>query len=50
MTTIIELEKRIQILENEISCRNLEEKIQILENEVKHIKAFLQYKNKKKNK
>ena len=50
MTTLIELKNRIEVLENQISCRNLEKKIKMLENEVNHIKSFLQYKNKKKNK
>ncbi len=42
------LENRIQIIEKELNCKNLEKKIQILENELMHIKSAIQYQIKKK--
>tara|TARA_Y100001978_G_C23552045_1_gene365003 strand:+ start:145 stop:309 length:165 start_codon:yes stop_codon:yes gene_type:complete len=45
---IFELEKRIQLLENELNCKTLEKRIKILENELKHIKSAIQYQIKKK--
>ena len=61
---ILNLEKRIQILEKELNCRNLEKriekleeefnfqnlekKIKIIENELMHIKSTIQYQMKKK--
>ena len=45
---ILELEKRIQILEKELNCGNLEKRIKILENELTHIKSAIQYQSKKK--
>ena len=43
MTSYKELEKRIQILEENLFCKKLEDKISLLENELKHLKAVLQY-------
>ena len=43
MTSFKQLEERVKILEDEISCKNLENKINMLENEIKHLKAALQY-------
>lgn len=37
------LEKRVELLEKVITCKNLEKKVKTLENELKHIKAALQY-------
>ena len=48
MTSYVELEKRIEILEKDINCKRLEEKIKILENEIKHLKAVLQYQLRKR--
>ncbi len=43
MKSYNDLKNRIEILEREISCKDLNEKIKLLENEVKHLKAALQY-------
>ena len=43
MTSYIELEKRVEILESEIKCKKLEDKVKLLENEIKHLKAVVQY-------
>jgi len=50
MSSYLELENRIAVLERNINCKKLEDKIIILENEVKHLKAVVQYqlRNKKK--
>ena len=42
------LEKRIKILEKELNCKNLEKRIKILEKELSHIKSAIQYQIKKK--
>ena len=43
MSSYLELEKRIAILEKNINCKKLENKIILLENEIKHLKAVVQY-------
>jgi len=48
MTSYLDLEKRIEILERDINCKNLEDKVKLLENEIKHLKAALQYQLRKK--
>tara|TARA_B100000927_G_scaffold232005_1_gene192053 strand:- start:376 stop:522 length:147 start_codon:yes stop_codon:yes gene_type:complete len=48
MTSYLDLEKRIEILERDINCKNLEDKLKLLENEIKHLKAVLQYQLRKK--
>ena len=48
MTSYIELEKRIEILERDINSKKLEDKLKLLENEIKHLKAVLQYQLRKK--
>ena len=45
---LYELEKRIEILEDELNCQNLESRIKILEKELLHIKKSIQYQLKKK--
>ena len=45
---LYELEKRIEILENELNCKNLQSRINILEKELLHIKKSIQYQLKKK--
>ena len=45
---LYELEKRIEILENELNCKNLQSRINILEKELLHIKKAIQYQLKKK--
>ena len=45
---IFELEKRIQILENELNCKTLEKRIKFLEKELIHIKSAIQYQIRKK--
>ena len=44
-----DLEKRIEILEREFNCKTLEKRIKIIENEIMHIKSAIQYQIKKKN-
>ena len=48
MTSYLDLEKRIEILERDINCKKLEDKLKLLENEIKHLKAVLQYQLRKK--
>ena len=43
-----DLEKRLNILEEEVNCKNLANKVKILEREVKHLKEALQYQLRKK--
>ena len=49
MDNYSQLEKRIQILEKEINCKDLEKKVQLLENEIKHLKTAFQYQIGKKS-
>ena len=44
------LEKRIEILENDINFKNLEKRIKIIEKELVHVKSAIQYQMKKKKK
>jgi len=48
MSSYLELEKRIAVLERNINCKKLEDKLKLLENEIKHLKAVLQYQLRKK--
>ena len=50
MTSYKELEKRIEILEKDITFKKLEDRLKLLENEVKHIKSVLQYQSRSKKK
>ena len=48
MSIYDQLEKRIEKLENELNLNKLINRLENLENEVKHIKAVLQYQNRKR--
>ena len=42
------LEKRIERIEKDINFKNLEKRIKIIEKEIKHVKSAIQYQMKKK--